>query len=59
MAEGRRNIGLIENSSLEEFMEFANELNLKVVKKDIVKGFNIAKGKHIQIHIFENQIFDQ
>ena len=59
MAEGQNNVGLIEDNSLSEFLEFIDELNLKIVQKETVKGFNIAKGKHIKIHIFTNQTFDQ
>jgi len=59
MAEGPNNIGLIEDSSLNEFLEFTKDLNLEVINKETVKGFNIAKGKHIKIHIFTNQTFDQ
>ena len=59
MAEGKRNISLIEKRSLDEFLESAKELNLKVKIVDIVKGFNIAKGRHVEINIFKNQMFDQ
>tara|TARA_B100001093_G_scaffold166798_1_gene159383 strand:- start:6741 stop:8489 length:1749 start_codon:yes stop_codon:yes gene_type:complete len=59
MAEGQKNVGLIEDNSLSEFLEFVDELSLKIVQKETVKGFNIAKGKHIKIHIFTNQTFDQ
>ena len=59
MAEGKNNLGLIEKGSLEEFLVLVNQLNLKLDKKDVVEGYNIAKGKHVEIHIFQNQIFDQ
>ncbi len=59
MAEGKKNISLIEKSSLVEFLEATQELNLKVKIVDTVRGYNIAKGKHVEINIFENQMFDQ
>ena len=59
LAEGKNNLGLIEKGSLEEFLVSVNQLNLKLDKKDVVEGYNIAKGKHVEIHIFQNQIFDQ
>jgi hypothetical protein len=59
MAEGKKNISLIEKSSLGEFLEATKELNLKVKKVDTVRGYNIAKGRHVEINIFENQMFDQ
>ena len=59
MAEGKKNISLIEKSSLGEFLEATKELNLKVRKVDTVRGYNIAKGRHVEINIFENQMFDQ
>ena len=59
MAEGKKNISLIEKSSLGEFLEATKELNLKIKKVDTVKGYNIAKGRHVEINIFENQMFDQ
>ena len=59
LAEGENNVGLVEKSTLEEFLSSVNELNLKLDKMDVVKGFNIAKGKNVEIHIYKNQIFDQ
>ena len=59
LAEGKNNLGLIEKGSLEEFLVSVNQLNLKLDKKDVVEGYNIAKGQHVEIHIFQNQIFDQ
>ena len=59
MAEGKRNISLIEKASLSEFLEAIQELNLKVKIVDTIKGYNIAKGRHVEINIFENQMFDQ
>ncbi len=59
MAEGKKNISLIEKSSLGKFLEATKELNLKVKKVDTVRGYNIAKGRHVEINIFENQMFDQ
>ena len=59
LAEGKNNIALIEKRSLEEFLFSINQLNLKLVKADIVSGYNIAKGKHVEIHIYKNQMFDQ
>ena len=59
MAEGKKNISLIEKSSLGEFLEATKELNLKMRKVDTVRGYNIAKGRHVEINIFENQMFDQ
>ncbi len=59
MAEGKKNICLIEKSSLGEFLEATKELNLKIKKVDTVRGYNIAKGRHVEINIFENQMFDQ
>ena len=38
---------------------YSHKLNLKLVKADIVSGYNIAKGKHVEIHIYKNQMFDQ
>ena len=34
------------------------DLNLKIKEISIVKGFNIAKGRHVEIYIFQNQLFD-
>ena len=59
MAEGSNNIGLIEDSSLNEFLDSTKDLNLEVTKNETIEGFNIAKGKHIKIHVFTNQTFDQ
>ena len=59
MAEGKKNISLIEKSSLGEFLEATKELNLKIKKVDTVRGYNIAKGRHVEINIYENQMFDQ
>ena len=59
MAEGKKNISLIEKSSLGEFLEATKELNLKIKIVDTVRGYNIAKGRHVEINIFENQMFDQ
>ena len=59
MAEGKKNISLIEKNSLSEFLEAIQELNLKVKIVDTIKGYNIAKGRHVEINIFENQKFDQ
>ncbi|MDC0227439.1 hypothetical protein OAK51_02950, partial [Alphaproteobacteria bacterium] len=59
MAEGKKNISLIEKRSLSDFLELVEELNLKVEIVDTIKGFNIAKGRHVEINIFKNQIFDQ
>ena len=58
MAEGKNNIGLVENRTLEEFLVISKELNLSIKTEEVIKGFNIAKGKHVQIHIFKNQMFD-
>jgi 4-amino-4-deoxy-L-arabinose transferase-like glycosyltransferase len=59
LAEGNNNLGLVEKESLEEFLLSVDQLNLKLDKKDVIEGYNIAKGKHVEIHIFQNQIFDQ
>ncbi len=59
MAEGKKNISLIEKSSLGEFLEATQELNLKVKIVDTIRGYNMAKGRHVEINIFENQMFDQ
>ena len=58
MAEGKNNIGLVENDALEDFLEISKELNLSIKIEEVIKGYNIAKGKHVQIHIFKNQMFD-
>ena len=58
MAEGNKNIGLVEAQALEEFLDKSKEINLSVKTEDIIKGYNIAKGKHVKIHIFRNQTFD-
>ncbi len=58
MAEGKNNVALIEKSDLKQFLQTTNDLNLKIKKISIVKGFNIAKGKHVEIYIFQNQLFD-
>ena len=58
MAEGKNNIGLVENAALEEFLDISKELNLSIKTEEVIKGYNIAKGKHVQIHIFKNQTFD-
>ena len=59
LAEGKNNIALIEKRSLEDFLFSINHLNLKLEKADIVNGYNIAKGKHVEIHVYKNQMFDQ
>ena len=59
LAEGKNNIALVEKRSLEDFLFSINQLNLKLEKADIVSGYNIAKGKHVEIHIYKNQMFDQ
>ncbi len=59
MAEGKNNLALIEKNDLKQFLETSNDLNLKINKISIVKGFNIAKGRHVEIYIFQNQLFDQ
>ncbi|MDC3071987.1 glycosyltransferase family 39 protein [bacterium] len=58
MAEGTNNVALIEKSDLKQFLQATNELNLKIKEISIVKGFNIAKGRHVEIYIFQNQLFD-
>ena len=58
MAEGKNNVALIEKSDLKLFLEATNDLNLKIKEISIVKGFNIAKGRHVEIYIFQNQLFD-
>ena len=58
MAEGNKNIGLVEAQALEEFLDKSKEINLSVKTEGIIKGYNIAKGKHVKIHIFRNQTFD-
>ena len=58
MAEGKNNVALIEKNDLKQFSETTNDLNLKINEISIVKGFNIAKGRHVEIYIFQNQLFD-
>ena len=58
MAEGKNNVALIEKSDLKLFLETTNDLNLKIKEISIIKGFNIAKGRHVEIYIFQNQLFD-
>ena len=58
LAEGRNNVALIEKNDLKLFLETTNDLNLKINEVFIVKGFNIAKGRHVEIYIFQNQLFD-
>ncbi len=58
MAEGKNNVALIEKSDLKQFLETTNDLNLKIKEISTVKGFNIAKGRHVEIYIFQNQLFD-
>ena len=58
MAEGKNNVALIEKRDLKQFLETTNDLNLKIKEISIVKGFNIAKGRHVEIYIFQNQLFD-
>ena len=58
MAEGKNNVALIEKNDLKLFLETTNDLNLKINEVFIVKGFNIAKGRHVEIYIFQNQLFD-
>ena len=58
MAEGKNNVALIQKSDLKQFLETTNDLNLKIKEISIVKGFNIAKGRHVEIYIFQNQLFD-
>ena len=58
MAEGKHNIALVEKSDLNQFLETKDELNLKIKEIGLVKGYNIAKGRHVEIYIFQNQLFD-
>ena len=58
MAEGRNNVELIEKSDLKKFLQTTNDLNLKIKEISLIKGFNIAKGRHVEIYIFQNQLFD-
>ena len=58
MAEGRNNVALIEKNDLKQFLKTINDLNLKINEIFTVKGFNIAKGRHVEIYIFQNQLFD-
>ncbi len=58
MAEGKNNVALVEKSDLKLFLETTNDLNLKIKEISIVRGFNIAKGRHVEIYIFQNQLFD-
>ena len=58
MAEGKNNVALIEKNDLKQFLETTNDLNLKINEIFIVKGFNIAKGRNVEIYIFQNQLFD-
>jgi 4-amino-4-deoxy-L-arabinose transferase-like glycosyltransferase len=58
MAEGKNNIGLVEDDALKEFLDISKELNSSIRTDEVIKGYNIAKGKHVKIHIFKNQMFD-
>jgi hypothetical protein len=58
MAEGKNNIGLVEDDALKEFLDISKELNSSIRTDEVIKGYNIAKGKHVKIHIFKNQTFD-
>ncbi len=58
MAEGKNNIGLVEDDALKEFLDISKELNSSIRTVEVIKGYNIAKGKHVKIHIFKNQTFD-
>ena len=58
MAEGKNNVALVEKSDLNQFLQTKDELNLKIIEIGIVKGYNIAKGRHVEIYIFQNQLFD-
>ena len=55
---GKNNVALIEKNDLKQFLETTNDLNLKINKISIVTGFNISKGRHVEIYIFQNQLFD-
>ena len=39
-------------------VEFYFELKLLIKEVGIIKGYNIAKGKHVKVHVFKNQLFD-
>ena len=58
MEEGKNNLALIEKNDLKQFLETSNDLNLKINEISTVKGFNIAKGSHLEIYIFQNQLVD-
>ena len=58
LVEGKNNIGLVETKSLDDFLIIASELKLLIKEVDIIKGYNIAKGNHVKIHVFKNQLFD-
>ena len=58
LVEGKNNIGLVETKSLDDFLNTASELKLLIKEVDIIKGYNIAKGKHVKVHVFKNQLFD-
>ena len=58
MDEGKNNLGLVEDDVLKEFLDISKELNLLIKVEEVIKGYNIAKGKHVKIHIFKNQMFD-
>jgi len=58
LVEGKNNIGLVETKSLDDFLNIASELKLLIKEVDIIKGYNIAKGNHVKIHVFKNQLFD-
>ena len=58
LVEGKNNIGLVETKSLDDFLNIASELKLLIKEVGIIKGYNIAKGKHVKVHVFKNQLFD-
>ena len=43
MAEGKNNIGLVENDALEEFLDISKELNSSIRTDEVIKGYQFVK----------------
>ncbi len=53
LAEGNNNLVLVEGRELDEFINSSSNLNLKLNKIRVIKGFNYSKGQNIKILFFK------
>ena len=52
MAEGKNNIGLVENDALEEFLDISKELNSSIRTDEVIKDYPISNCVAIDKFIF-------